>query len=364
MITLSAPCRALMDAEPLTVRPDDLLSRRRRGGQGRPLPRGGRRRRRAAARSGSSPAPTSSTPSRAACCSSTTPSRRRACPASSRPRSSRSSTTTTSARSRRTVPVRATFDPVGSTATLVDRALPPERDGAEPPDGDAAARRGPVGHGDPQLADDDRARPRASSSTSSACSRSTPTDVRARDVRGDLRRLRASPPTTIVAPRRQGVRRSASGQTICIAQIETVGQALARPPRRAAGGAASACARRTDYRSVRADGHRHPRQGHRAARRGRPGAARARVRAARSSDGAIDLPGRHEPQEAGRAEAPGRAVSTGPQPSASYSVTMRVQLPHTAGSFAEGGRRDRRRRRDPRRDRPRARRGRRASCAT
>ena len=29
MVTLSAPCRALMDAEPLTVRPDDLVSRHR-----------------------------------------------------------------------------------------------------------------------------------------------------------------------------------------------------------------------------------------------------------------------------------------------------------------------------------------------
>ena len=28
-------------------------------------------------------------------------------------------------------------------------------------------------------------------------------------------------------------------------------------------------------------------------------------------------------------------MSTGPQPSASYSVTIRVQLPHTAGSFAK-----------------------------
>ena len=51
-------------------------------------------------------------------------------------------------------------------------------------------------------------------------------------------------------------------------------------------------------------------------------------------DGTLDLPGRHEPQEAGRTQDPGRAVSTGPQPSASYSVTIRVQLPHTAGSFA------------------------------
>ena len=52
-------------------------------------------------------------------------------------------------------------------------------------------------------------------------------------------------------------------------------------------------------------------------------------------DGTLDLPGRHEPQEAGRTQGPGRAVSTGAQPSASYSVTIRVQLPHTAGSFAK-----------------------------
>ena len=100
MVTLSAPCRALMDPQPLTVRPDDLLSdvadevkevhyraavavdiRRRpiglvtRTDLLEPVARAG-------------------------CSWSTTPSRRRASPASSRPRSSRSSITTTSARSR------------------------------------------------------------------------------------------------------------------------------------------------------------------------------------------------------------------------------------------------------------------------
>ena len=99
MITLSAPCRALMDPNPLTVRPDDLLSdvadEVKEVHYRAAVAVDARR-----TRSGSSPAPTSSTRSRAACCWSTTPSRRRACWASSRPRSSRSSTTTTSARSR------------------------------------------------------------------------------------------------------------------------------------------------------------------------------------------------------------------------------------------------------------------------
>ena len=44
MITLAAPCRALMDAEPLTVRRDDLVADISEHDQGRPLPRRGRRR--------------------------------------------------------------------------------------------------------------------------------------------------------------------------------------------------------------------------------------------------------------------------------------------------------------------------------
>ena len=118
MITLSAPCRALMDPEPLTVRPDDLLSdvadevkevhyRAAVAVDSRRHPIGLVTRTDLV-----SPRP-------GGCCSSTTPSRRRAFRASSRPRSWRSSTTITSARSRRPCPVRATFDPVGSTSTLV-----------------------------------------------------------------------------------------------------------------------------------------------------------------------------------------------------------------------------------------------------
>ena len=50
--------------------------------------------------------------------------------------------------------------------------------------------------------------------------------------------------------------------------------------------------------------------------------------------------------------------------SASYSLTLRVLLPEHGRGLREGRRRDRLRRRDPRRDRPRARRTTVASCAT
>ena len=100
MITLAAPCRALMDADPLTVSPRTSSAttptRSRTSITARPS-----RSMRAGARSGSSPVPTSSSRARAGCCSWITPSRRRACPGSRRRRSRRSSTTTTSARWRR-----------------------------------------------------------------------------------------------------------------------------------------------------------------------------------------------------------------------------------------------------------------------
>ena len=209
--------------------------RRRRGGQRDRLPRGDRRRRPAPARSGSSPTPSSPTPSRAASCSSTTPRRPRACPASSRPRSSRSSTTTTSARSRRRSRSRATFDPVGSTATLVVERF--RQNGMEPTpaDGDDAARRRAVGHGDPQLAHDDRARQRRRRVPRARARRSTPRTSGARCSRRPPT-CRASTPTTSSAatPRSTTV---GEGRTICIAQIETVGLQHPRAPRRAAGGA-------------------------------------------------------------------------------------------------------------------------------
>ena len=243
-----------------------------------------------AARSGWSPAPTSSTRSRAASCSSTTPSRRRACPASSRPRSSRSSTTTTSARSRRTVPVHRDLRPGRLDRDARDRALPPERHGAQPADGDAAARRGPVGHGDPQLADDDRARPRGGRVPRARARRSTPTEFgremfeETSDVverRRPTRSSAATPRSTTLGerpddlhrPDRDGRRRRS------LERRDELLEALRR--RRASA---------TDYRSVRADGHRHPRQGHRAARRRRPRAARARLRRSRRTTACSSCP--------------------------------------------------------------------------
>ena len=100
MITLSAPCRSLMDREPLVVEREDLVTTSRRRSRtwitGRPwswTPIG--------APWVWSRARTSSAPSPGACCSWTMPSRRRAWSAWSTPRSSRSSIITTSARSRR-----------------------------------------------------------------------------------------------------------------------------------------------------------------------------------------------------------------------------------------------------------------------
>ena len=122
-------------------------------------------------------------------CSSTTPSRRRACPASSRPRSSRSSTTTTSARSRRRCPVRATFDPVGSTATLVVERF--RQNGMEPSRPTATLLLGAVLSdtvilNSPTTTERDRA-------VVEYFERTLGLDaarVRPRDVRGDLRHLR------------------------------------------------------------------------------------------------------------------------------------------------------------------------------
>ena len=103
MVTLSEPCRALAETDPLTVGKDELVRDIAEqikdvhyravvavDGDGKPV--------------GVVTRSDSSTPSRAASCSSTTASARRPFPASRRPRSSRSSTTTTSARSRPSSP--------------------------------------------------------------------------------------------------------------------------------------------------------------------------------------------------------------------------------------------------------------------
>ena len=115
-----------------------------------------------------------------------------------------------------------------------DRALPSERARAEPPDRDAAARRDPLRHGDPQLAHDHRARPRGGR-LPRAGARDRRDGVRPRDVRGDLRRLGASRPrrssrATPRSTRPRAARRSASPRS--------------RPSARACSSARPSCSRR------------------------------------------------------------------------------------------------------------------------
>ena len=103
------------------------------------------------------------------------------------------------------VPVRATFDPVGSTSTLVIERF--RQSGMEPsrPIGDAAARRDPLRHGDPQLADDDRSRPRGDR-LSRAGAGARRDRVRPRDVRAHVR-PHARGRGGHRRPRREGLRR-------------------------------------------------------------------------------------------------------------------------------------------------------------
>ena len=124
---------------------------------------------------------------------------------SSRPRSSRSSTTTTSARSRPAFPVTATFDPVGSTATLVVERF--VSNGIEPSAPTAmmllcAVLSDTVLLNSPTTTD---ARPRGRRTTSRSCSTSTRWSSDARCSRRpptSRRRLRQRDRH----PRRQGVR--------------------------------------------------------------------------------------------------------------------------------------------------------------
>ena len=236
--------------------------RHRRDGQGRRLPRRGRRRRRPAARSGWSRARTSSTRSRGACCWSTTPSRRRACSASSTPRSSRSSTTTTSARSRRACPVRATFDPVGSTATLVIERF--RQSGMEPSRPTATLLLGAILSdtvilNSPTTTDRDRAVIAYLEQVLALDATEFGREMFERT--SDLARV---PAERDRRARRQGLRgRRRPDAADRAGRDRRPGPA--RAPRRAARGARRR-ARARGPRARRADGHRHHGQGHRALR--------------------------------------------------------------------------------------------------
>ena len=203
MITLSAPCRALIDLEPLTVHPDDLLSdiadevkevhyraavavdaRRHpigldhahRPRQPGAAPRAARRPRRAGAERA----------------------RRRA------GRDRRDPRPPPHRLDRDHDPGAGHVRPGRLHGDAGDRALPPERHGAEPLDRGPAARRDPLRHGHPQFSDHDRARPRGGR-VPGARAGARGAGVRPRDVRQHVepgRRGRRRDRH----PRRQGVR--------------------------------------------------------------------------------------------------------------------------------------------------------------
>ena len=120
------------------------------------------------------------------------------------------------------IPVTATFDPVGSTATLVVERFR-QRDGAQPDHRDHAARSGAVRHGDPELGHHHGARPWGGGVPGAGAGHRR-ARARARHVRVDLRRLRDLGRGHHPA-RRQAVS-GGGGQEICIAQVEVVGDAL------------------------------------------------------------------------------------------------------------------------------------------
>ena len=119
MIRLSEPCSVVVSSDPLTVAPDDVLGevssqvldvdyRAAIAVDEHGRPDRARHPRRARAARG-----------RAACCSSTTPSRPRACPGIEEAEIVEILDHHHIGSIETRVPVRATFDPVGSTATLV-----------------------------------------------------------------------------------------------------------------------------------------------------------------------------------------------------------------------------------------------------
>ena len=231
MITLSAPCRALMDREPLVVAPRRPGRRHHRDRQGRRLPRGGRGRRATGARSASSPARTSSTPSRGGCCSSTTPSRRRACMGVEHAEIVEILDHHHIGSIETRVPVRATFDPVGSTATLVIERF--RQSGMEPSGPAATLLLGAILSdtvilNSPTTTDRDRAvieyLERVLAWTRPAFGR----EMFEQHVRPLARAAE-----DIVARDAKDYN-AGGGQTLRIAQVETVGQTLGGAPRRAA----------------------------------------------------------------------------------------------------------------------------------
>ena len=197
------------------------------------------------------------------------------------------------------VPVAATFDPVGSTATLVVERFRAERH-ASPSDSTAMLLLGAILSdtvilNSPTTTDRDRAVVEYLEELLGFDAREFGREM----FEATSRRRPTSPPGRDhhAATRKEYQLRH--GQTVSIAQIETVGSALERRDellRRARGGPPA-----QRLRGRRADGHRHRQPGHRAAVAGDRGALE---RAFGERPGRRHrAPGRDEPQEAGRAEA-------------------------------------------------------------
>ena len=205
-----------------------------------------------------------------------------------------------------TIPVRATFDPVGSTATLVIERF--RQNGMEPSRAAAtlllcAIMSDTVILNSPTTTERDQA-------AVDYLGRVLALDPLALggemfEATSDLEGVSAESIVTRDAKEYE----VSGGHTIAIAQVETVGQGLA-DRRDELLSAMSRGPRAARLPAVRADGDRHPGQGHRPlrGRRRRPAGARVRARRRRRRDPA---PRRHEPQEAGRTKSPCRAVNLG-----------------------------------------------------
>ena len=225
------------------------------------------------------------------------------------------------------VPVTATFDPVGSTATLVVERF--RQNGMEPSRPTATMLLGAV------LSD-------------TVILNSATTTERDRAVVEYLERVLAVDASEIGREMFEATSdvSELSADQIVVARCQAVPgvqrqhdlhradrgrrRRAARPQGRAAGGDAQG-AREPRSRALRADGHRRPDEGHRAAGRRRhgDGGAQLRSRAARQPDRASRG---DEPQEGGRPEAPRRAVALPPGHAVVALTTCTGASPHSCSS--------------------------------
>ena len=221
MTTLAAPCSALMDAEPLTVRGNDLLEDVTEHDQGRALPGGGRRRPpRPPDRPGHALRPRQPAPREVLLVDHAEQAQSVAGIEKAHIVEILDHHHIGSIETR--VPVRATFDPVGSTSTLVIERF--RQAGEEPTPPTATVLLGAILSdtvilNSPTTTERDHAAvalPRARSSAS------TPRELRPRDVRERLRRRRRLGRSLLVS--RDPKEYETGEGPMSIAQVETAGR--------------------------------------------------------------------------------------------------------------------------------------------